>query len=283
MSKKRNNMFGTKVEKNIRYNEETDTYFVQFNFSPTNDTHLRGFPTIEDAREYRDTINAQKLSYKLKKDTAIIRERENKEFSRYNPYPYNAFKMVNLYDSDIAPEVVDDFDKLLEQTCNSREVSAIRLYFKSEYTLEQVGREFGVTRERVRQVLVRGMKKMKHVAICFEARKQQEKDLADRHAMREKLIEAYKENGIITPEIEWEFGELKIGRPVILNKKSICDLSLSVRSFNCLRRSGIETVGQLISYHESDLYKIKNLGPKSIKEIISKVEELGLSFEPEED
>lgn len=58
----------------------------------------------------------------------------------------------------------------------------------------------------------------------------------------------------------------------------IYDLALSLRSFNCLRKAGINTVQELISYDVSEIKKINNLGVKSWKEIASKVKELNLSF-----
>jgi DNA-directed RNA polymerase subunit alpha len=59
---------------------------------------------------------------------------------------------------------------------------------------------------------------------------------------------------------------------------SIQDLDLSVRSFNCLMRAGIKTVGDLISRSEEDMMKVRNLGRKSLKEVKEKLEEMELSL-----
>ena len=56
------------------------------------------------------------------------------------------------------------------------------------------------------------------------------------------------------------------------------DLNLSVRSYNCLKREGIHTVGELVSRSEADLLDIRNFGAKSISEIKDKLAELGLSL-----
>ena len=61
-------------------------------------------------------------------------------------------------------------------------------------------------------------------------------------------------------------------------EKTIEDLDLSVRSYNCLRRAGINTVADLISKSEEDMMKVRNLGRKSLKEIKEKLEQLNLSF-----
>ena len=59
---------------------------------------------------------------------------------------------------------------------------------------------------------------------------------------------------------------------------SIDELELSVRSYNCLKRAGINTVQDLISKKEVEVTKIRNLGKKSLKEVIDKVKEMGLKF-----
>ena len=64
---------------------------------------------------------------------------------------------------------------------------------------------------------------------------------------------------------------------------SIEELDLSLRSFNCLKRSDINTVGDIISKGVEELSKIKNFGKKSFEEVESKIHELGLEFSDKED
>ena len=64
---------------------------------------------------------------------------------------------------------------------------------------------------------------------------------------------------------------------------SIEELELSVRSFNCLKRAGIATVEDLTNRSESDMMKVRNLGKKSLDEVIAKLHSLGLDFAEEED
>ena len=56
------------------------------------------------------------------------------------------------------------------------------------------------------------------------------------------------------------------------------DLNLSVRSYNCLRREGIHTVGELVSRSEQDLLDIRNFGSKSIDEVKQQLATMGLSL-----
>ena len=64
---------------------------------------------------------------------------------------------------------------------------------------------------------------------------------------------------------------------------SIEDLELSVRSFNCLERAGIATVEDLTNKSESDMMKVRNLGKKSLDEVIAKLHSLGLNFAEEDE
>jgi len=58
----------------------------------------------------------------------------------------------------------------------------------------------------------------------------------------------------------------------------IDELDLTVRSYNCLKKAGVESVGELAKFNMNDLLKIKNLGRKSLEEIIEKMKELGFDI-----
>ena len=72
-------------------------------------------------------------------------------------------------------------------------------------------------------------------------------------------------------------------KQVKLLELPIEDMDLSVRSYNCLKRAGINTVEDLIKKSRSDMLKVKNLGIKSIDEVIAKLESYGLSLRKDED
>lgn len=82
------------------------------------------------------------------------------------------------------------------------------------------------------------------------------------------------------------------GRPIVVEKSAdpqstvldmtIEELDLSVRSFNCLKRANINTVANLISKTEDEMMKVRNLGRKSLEEVIGKLEAMGLSLADEE-
>ena len=63
---------------------------------------------------------------------------------------------------------------------------------------------------------------------------------------------------------------------------SIEDLDFSVRAYNCLKRAGIHTLQDLVNKSESDMMKIRNLGKKSLKEVLDKIKEMGLVLRDED-
>jgi len=85
-----------------------------------------------------------------------------------------------------------------------------------------------------------------------------------------------------------ELSDTLDGRPIVVepapdNKNTVLDmtieeLDLSVRSFNCLKRANINTVADLISKTEDEMMKVRNLGRKSLEEVIGKLEAMGLSL-----
>ena len=89
-----------------------------------------------------------------------------------------------------------------------------------------------------------------------------------------------------------ELSDTLDGRPIVVepapdNKNTVLDmtieeLDLSVRSFNCLKRANINTVADLISKTEDEMMKVRNLGRKSLEEVIGKLEAMGLSLADKE-
>ena len=94
------------------------------------------------------------------------------------------------------------------------------------------------------------------------------------------LIEHYKpfldlEEATVDVEV---FAEQEAQAPAQMEDKKIEELDISVRSYNCLKRAGIQTVLELASKTEEEILKVRALGKKSFKEIKDKLKELGLNF-----
>ena len=72
-------------------------------------------------------------------------------------------------------------------------------------------------------------------------------------------------------------------KQVKLMELPIEEMDLSVRSYNCLKRAGINTIQDLLKKSRSDMFKVRNLGAKSVEEVIQKLEGYGLSLRKEEE
>ncbi len=90
-------------------------------------------------------------------------------------------------------------------------------------------------------------------------------DLSEKAKMAEVIVEKEEDETIKVLEL------------------NIDELELSVRSYNCLKRAGINTVEELTNKTADDMMKVRNLGRKSLEEVLSKLKELGLSLKSSED
>lgn len=79
-------------------------------------------------------------------------------------------------------------------------------------------------------------------------------------------------------EEEEEVVEEEVSEQADVLEKTVEELDLSLRSFNCLKRTGFNTVGDIVATPVSELKEIKNFGKKSFEEVVGKIEELGLQL-----
>ncbi|MBQ4069183.1 MAG: DNA-directed RNA polymerase subunit alpha [Lachnospiraceae bacterium] len=77
--------------------------------------------------------------------------------------------------------------------------------------------------------------------------------------------------------------EKEVNEQAKVLEMNIDELELSVRSHNCLKRAGINTVEELTNRTPDDMMKVRNLGKKSLEEVLNKLKELGLQLQPNED
>ena len=102
------------------------------------------------------------------------------------------------------------------------------------------------------------------------------------------------DKGKLTMEI-WTDGSIKANEAISMSAKvliehfelfldlTIDELDLSVRSFNCLKRAGINTVEDLINKSEEDMMKVRNLGRKSLEEVIAKLNSFGFTLKNDDE
>ena len=167
-----------------------------------------------------------------------------------------------------------------------RETRFIKKRYIEKKTLETIGKEEDITRERARQIIARGMRKVKYwnskyhildkgiywyVNNEIEKVKQEEeqkyKTIIDNY---EAIIKKYNETNNVevlknTDVLTWE----------------IEGLDFTCRTYNCLKRASINTVYELSKTSKGQLRHIRNLGTKSLKEIINKLKEYDIELKNE--
>ena len=265
----------------------------------------------------------------------LIKDQLNYDYNKYKFKDYDINQLKEYCES-----VINDFkyscgysdlkervDKWLN-TLSAYEVTLIYLRYNRRFNLynylrkcnrnhsiyantyEDIALNSDISRERVKQLIARALRKLRHpsrlkyfknsvedirkneIKTCTDtARAQSRKEY--RNKTMDMLNVFYKsfsgyfkdENDVIDENFERFFQanyNALVEEDFSLNSgiaMKIEDMGLSVRSYNCLKRSGCKTVLDLIEISFTDFTHIRNLGWKSINEIIDKVHSLGLKFD----
>ena len=179
-------------------------------------------------------------------------------------------------------------------TLAEREKIILSRHYQEEQTLEEIGKELGITRERVRQIEAKAFRKLRHpsrfkpIVNGFDANEEwkklkqkeedlnkREEDLTSREDKLQKILDEYKPK-FDALHISIDMPLKKIEENVTFSA-GVEEMDLSVRATNCLWRSNINTINDLIKACESEnfnLMHIRNLGRKTLREILEKLYEM---------
>jgi len=176
----------------------------------------------------------------------------------------------------------DENIKDLLNTLTEREARIVTSRLIDGYTLEAVGLQEGVTRDRIRQIEAKAIRKLRHPSRLYIMRYGKEV-IGLQDDIKKLTIELSKKKKELIDAINNPFEIELTEEEMMLSTLSqkIDNLDFSVRTFNCLRRGGIETLSQLVQSTVHDLQKLRNLGNRSLKEIIYKLNDMGLSLKEE--
>ena len=190
--------------------------------------------------------------------------------------------------SEIPLDVEDTMKKALK-TLTPRERKVLHMRYDECLTLDEMVKYVGVTRERIRQIEAKAIRKLRHpsrlryikAGDLWVRRQKDNHLLAEAAYWREKeeeMIEIAKEiektKGRTMRMVEEIIGEKKAQVVPKWKDMDISELELSVRSYNCLIRSGRRTVQDILDTPPNEFLRIRNLGRKSVKEIVEKVHEV---------
>ena len=228
-----------------------------------------------------------------------------------NQYPQNIYRAVfGVMEPTTVPQIGAlagdrgglEFAMILANL-SDREADIIRLRYQKNKTLEEAANIHEIGRERVRQIEAKALRRMRKPVVqrlLLMGASGWLKDLVESEANRiaeERIPREVSKQ--ISERLEWarermmerEAEELALalnGEPdadpkvILAENITVEEMELSVRSYNCLKRAGYNTVADIIAKTYDELKIIRNLGKKSLEEIIQKVNELGFDIKDPE-
>lgn len=173
------------------------------------------------------------------------------------------------FNMDYKDVTLREFYNIFSENLNYREQSVIEMRYRDSMTLDEVGKKLNLTRERIRQIEAKGLRKIYRAVRLLIQKKQSDAAKLDKLTSEVVALRAQlTAKGIPVNEESSTLGDIL--------RTPIEDLDLSVRAYNCLKRARLDTVNDIVTYDDS-LLRIRNLGRSSLEEVIDKIIELGLS------
>lgn len=144
--------------------------------------------------------------------------------------------------------------------------------------MEEIGSYYGLTRERIRQIFYKALRRSVDMKSILERLQQAEKDSAELEYLRkkskqddERIIEL-EEKLNLSPSQRQEAAD----RELMMTR--LVDCNLSVRALNCLKAADIETIGDLVQLKKETLLQFRNFGKKTLRELDDFLESLHLTW-----
>lgn len=193
--------------------------------------------------------------------------------------------LCDFYPFNLAADLIVDIERIYTpgiqaalETLTERERAVIACRYRDRLTLEETARLYNITRERIRQIEAKALRKLRHPqrAALYKAVPVNEyKALQGEH---DKLLRGYERLKEAYALMSGKSTEPPEINKVLLGKTKIEELYFSVRAYNCLRRAGKNTLKDIADMTAEDLIKVRNLGRKSAQEVVSKLAEYGMSL-----
>lgn len=247
----------TRIKKPVKYRKRHDRNFI---------------PKIDF-----ETLHKEYIEQKLKKSEIArrhnVRPNTVKRYLDYykivpnidKPYPINLFldifdceKIEDCLKTEDTNDVICGLQFVLNNMLNERERKAVNGKYERKMSLQAISEEFGITKERVRQIIAKALRKM-------------------RHPIRRRYIE-YGYSGFIAYEksLKEREAEKELEDKLHPQNISIDCVDFDVRSYNALRRGGVEKLGDINSTEQ--IMKFRNIGAKTIVNIVDKLKEYGIEI-----
>lgn len=248
------------------------------------------------ASGYKNGYTSAKSHWKTVMKNAL-EEKSRERVNLLRVYPYNLIPVINGENDDsyLRTNADEDYqepkkyyspgimEEVMNEVLTERENKVLQMRYQWDMTLEEAGKECGVTRERIRQVEAKAIRKLrfqqhKGTFSCVpEAELREAQGEAEYYKAQAEYLQAELDKiRNITPEQREEADKKRS-----IMETSIDELDLSVRSYNCCKRAGINTLGDLCGKTYTEMLKVRKMGKKSLQEIENKMNEYGLRFKLE--
>lgn len=230
------------------------------------------------------------------KDTAD-RSSFSIETDLIHTYPYNlACAVFEPYGKSLTEDekwdiaygtYVPEFIDVINESLSERERKILEYRFKHLMTLEETGKEIGVTRERIRQIEARAIRTLRKpdrvkrwdirkMSVIIEDARTRKETEAENIQLREQVKEYKKQVSELQEKLRIK--KVKEMSGTLYENMDIDEFEFPVRAYNCLKRYGIEKAWELCLLSEDDLLCMQNLGKRSVKDIEKVLKKYGLNL-----
>ena len=205
---------------------------------------------------------------------------------RKSTFPYNLLSYIRDINQDfVFPQIITqditDGVHYAILTLNEKQRSVLYFRFECQLTLDEISTRLCLSKTRIRNIINIAIStwfktdNIKFIEHGMKGHVEYLVNVKTNASTNVSMVREYKRG------FEDGYNEAR-GKSTSDDKKHnfmmIEELNLSVRSYNCLKRAGIDTVEDMITRTEKDMIRVRNLGKTGIDEIKSKLLEMGLSF-----
>ena len=215
-----------------------------------------------------------------KKGIAMKNIKEKKE------YPQNLLSQVfvNGLPTEMPDDVALVLEYIIQKTLTEREGRVLDMRYKRYMTMADIGEEYGLRAERIRQIEAKAVRKVRHpsrsryILMGMEGYINYLRDTAVEERLREYKKEIVTLEKKIAELTDTEYEEEKNE----LENAPLAELDLSVRTFNILYRAGYSTVKELLDADAEKIVSLPNLGLKNFSDLIDVLSEKGFGWKSAE-
>lgn len=198
-------------------------------------------------------------------------------------YPYNIAEYLS---NGVVEFTGQGILRFLNDCLTERERSVIEMRWRDGMTLAEVGEAFGITGSRARQIEVRALRKLNSEKKLIEyGSVPYAKWLEEKEArwVSETRLNWFLQHGTYTVTLPGNGQDECKGPESDADQIRIEDMDLTVRSYNCLKRAGMKTLGDVTRKSAEELLRLRNMGKRSLEEVIAKVEIRGYHLREDAD